>query len=87
MSVVQHHGNQLAERLKFGHILDVSTTGARIQVTGTLALDVGTRVELVCFPKSVTDNTIGLKTTPPRLTGSIVWTNDAAAQMGVAFIS
>jgi len=86
VSIVQHRGNPWTERLNFGEIRDVSTTGARIWVTGTLVFDVGAVVELICFPKNDM-NTIGLQATPPRLTGGVVWKNDAAAQMGVAFTS
>ena len=86
VSIVQHHGNQRTERLNFGEILDVSTTGARIRVTGTLVFDVGARVELICFPKNIT-NTIGMQTTPPRLTSDVVWKDENTSQMGVAFTS
>jgi PilZ domain len=86
VSIVQHCGNQWTDKLHFGEILEVSTTGARIQVISSLLLDVGSLIELLCFPKNVTDG-LDMQATPSHLTGGVVWKNEAACQIGVVFTS
>lgn len=70
--------------MHFGEILEVSTTGARIQVISPLLFEVGAQVEVLCFSRNGA-NGIDMQATPSHLTGGVVWKDNTRRQMGIAF--
>ncbi len=84
VAIVLLRGGQRIEKLHFGEILEVSTTGAMIRVMGALLFDAGERIELLCFPENGAGD-IPDPSTPSHMAGGIVWKNDAAGHIGVEF--
>jgi hypothetical protein len=85
VSIAHRRASRLVEKWHLGEITEVSTTGARVQMVSAFSFDIGTPIELLCFPDNAKDD--DLHSTPTRLTAVVIWKNETSLQIGIEFTS
>lgn len=86
VSIAYRRASRLVEKWYLGEIAEVSTAGARVQMISPLTFEIGTSIELLCFPDNAGDED-ELHSTPTRLTAKVVWRNERSFEIGIVFTS
>ncbi|RJQ69351.1 MAG: PilZ domain-containing protein [Desulfobacteraceae bacterium] len=86
VAVSQRKANRLSAEWIFGEIREVSSSGVRIRFAAVPAVQLGVRVELLCFPPPISGFE-ERQNMPCRMHGRIVWCDPSRCEIGIALKS